>query len=240
TLVYQRTEALELSNLALATISTTDPLMGLRNRRYLEGELPPVLARVLRAQRDRQGTERSSEACLVFAMIDLDHFKRVNDTWSHAAGDLALKQVADVLKREARESDFLIRWGGEEILFVGHTADLEGAATVVARLHQAVRGHAFDLGLAAPVALTCSIGFSLFPFQSDHLESASWEDQVRIADRCLYAAKRSGRDGWAGVAGRPEAGTVLVQRFEQTPALCIQSRAVDLRSSSRDGDLTWD
>lgn len=240
TLVYQRTEALELSNLALATISTTDPLTGLRNRRYLEGELPPVLALVQRAQRDRQGTERSGEACLVFAMIDLDHFKRVNDTWSHAAGDLALKQVADVLKREARESDFLIRWGGEEILFVGHTADLEGAATVVARLHQALRGHPFDLGLPAPVTLTCSIGFSLFPFQPDQPEAASWEDQVRLADRCLYAVKRSGRDGWAGVAGQPEAGAVLVQRFEQTPALCIQSRAVNLRTSPREGDLTWD
>ena len=107
-----------------------------------------------------------------------------------------------VLRREARESDFLIRWGGEEILFVGHTPDLDGAATVVARLHQAIREHAFDLGLPQPVTITCSIGFSLFPFQSDHLEAASWEDQVRVADRCLYAAKRSGRDGWVGVAAR--------------------------------------
>ncbi|HEY3399231.1 MAG TPA: two-component regulator propeller domain-containing protein [Geothrix sp.] len=239
TLVYQRTEALELSNLALATISTTDPLMGLRNRRYLEEELPPVLALVLRGQRDHQGADLPAEACLVFAMIDLDHFKRVNDTWSHAAGDLVLKQVAGILKREARESDFLIRWGGEEILFVGHTADLDGAATVVARLHQAVREHSFDLGLPDPVEITCSIGFSLFPFQSDHLESGSWEDQVRVADRCLYAAKRSGRDGWVGVAGKTGLPAGLTHRFDQGPALCVLANAVELRSSPRDGDLTW-
>jgi diguanylate cyclase (GGDEF)-like protein len=239
-LVYQRTEALELSNLALATISTTDPLTGLRNRRYLEDELPPVLALVLRAQRDHLGTDHhSSESCLVFAMLDLDHFKRVNDTYSHAAGDLALKQLADILRREARESDFLVRWGGEEILFVGHTSDLDGAATVVARLHQALREHPFDLGLPQPVTITCSIGFSLFPFQSDHLEAASWEDQVRVADRCLYAAKRSGRDGWVGVAARPGQAAGLAKRFDQGPALCAQAGTVDLRHSPREGELVW-
>jgi len=238
-LVYQRTEALELSNLALATISTTDPLTGLRNRRYLEEELPPVLALVLRAQRDHQGMNHSNEACLVFAMIDLDHFKRVNDTWSHSAGDLALQQVADILKREARESDFLIRWGGEEILFVGHTTDLDGAASVVARLHQAVREQPFDLGLPDPVTITCSIGFSLFPFQPDHLEAASWEDLVRVADRCLYAVKRSGRDGWVGVAGRAGGLPGLAQRFDHDPAFCDLGGAVDLRSSPREGDLIW-
>ena len=239
-LVYQRTEALELSNLALATISTTDPLTGLRNRRYLEEELPPVIALVLRSQRDHVAADpRPSEACLVFAMLDLDHFKRVNDTWSHAAGDLALKQVADVLRHEARESDFLIRWGGEEILFVGHTPDLDGAATVVSRLHQAIREHAFDLGLGQPVAITCSIGFSLFPFQSDHLEAASWEDQVRVADRCLYAAKRSGRDGWVGVAARKGLPEGLAQRFDQGPALCAQAGEVEVRHSPRAGELVW-
>jgi diguanylate cyclase (GGDEF)-like protein len=180
-----------------------------------------------------------SEACLVFAMIDQDHFKRVNDTWSHAAGDLALKQVADILRREARESDFLIRWGGEEILFVGHTSDLDGAATAVARLHQAIREHAFELGTGQPVAITCSIGFSLFPFQADHLEAASWEDQVRVADRCLYAAKRSGRDGWVGVAARAGLPEGLAQRFDQGPALCAQAGTVHLRHSPREGDLVW-
>lgn len=240
-LVHQRTEALELSNLALTTISTTDHLTGLRNRRYLAEELPSVLALALRTRRERAGSEPATDACIVFAMLDLDHFKRVNDTWSHAAGDLALKQVADVLKHEARESDFLIRWGGEEILFVGHTSDLEGAAAVVSRLHQAIRNHPFDLGLPTPISLTCSIGYSLFPFQPDHLEGASWEDQVRVADRCLYAAKRSGRDGWVGVAGRPGSAPGLAQRFDQAPSLCVQGGTVDLLSGPwKVMSLHWD
>jgi diguanylate cyclase (GGDEF)-like protein len=240
TLVYQRTEALELSNLALTTISTTDPLTGLRNRRYLEEQLPAVLALVLRAQRIHGSSTPSPDACLVFAMLDIDHFKRVNDSWSHAAGDLALKQIADILRREARESDFVIRWGGEEILFVGHTSDLDGAAAAVARLHHAIRSHAFDLGLSAPVSLTCSIGFSLFPFQPDHLEGASWEDQVLVADRCLYAAKRSGRDGWVGVAARPGVPADLAQRFNRRPASEVEAGSVDVRTHVGSARLSWD
>ncbi|HJV48269.1 MAG TPA: diguanylate cyclase [Geothrix sp.] len=235
TLVQQRTEALELSNLALEAISTTDPLTGLRNRRYLHQELPPVLSLVLRNHRTGVA---GPEASLVFALLDLDHFKRVNDTWSHEAGDRALRQVADTLRREARESDFLVRWGGEEILFVGRTTDLDGAAAAVARLHQAIREQPFDLGVSTPVPLTCSIGFSVFPFQTDRPEATPWEDQVRLADRCLYAMKRSGRDGWLGVAARPGA-EAPARAFEDAPAECALAGQVSLRVS--DGrPLVWE
>lgn len=238
-LVQQRTQALELSNLALETISTTDPLTALRNRRYLSQELPASLALVLRNQRAAAGAAAGPDAVVVFALLDIDHFKRINDTWSHETGDRALKQITDILRREARESDFLIRWGGEEILFVGRTADLDSAAAVVDRLHQAIREHPFDLGVTAPVPLTCSIGFSVYPFQPDHLEAATWEDQVRLADRCLYAVKRSGRDGWLGVAGRPGAGPGLAQAFEANPAETAAQGTVSLRS--RDGrPLHWE
>ena len=136
-------------------------------------------------------------------------------------------------------TDFLIRWGGEEILFVGHTSDLRSAAATVSRLHQAVRSHPFDLGLSAPVSITCSIGFSLFPFQPDLLEAASWESQVRVADRCLYAAKHSGRDGWVGVAGRPGCAPGLALRFDQAPGQSVLDGLVDLNSSPWEGDLVW-
>lgn len=242
TLVRERTGALELSNLALTTISMTDALTGLRNRRYLAQELPPVLAVVQRLQRARLAgriAESGPESCLVFALLDIDHFKRVNDTWGHAAGDRALQQIARILQREARESDFLVRWGGEEVLFVGHTADLDGAASVVTRLHQAVRDHSFDLETSAPHRLTCSIGFSLFPFQTEFPDGSPWEEQVRIADRCLYAAKHSGRDAWVGVAGHSGSALGLVARFEQDPREEIRRGAVDLRTSLAAEDLVW-
>ncbi|GLH72157.1 GGDEF domain-containing protein [Geothrix limicola] len=235
TLVQQRTEALELSNLALEAISTTDPLTGLRNRRYLSQELPPVLSLILRSQRSGAA---GSEAFLVFALLDIDHFKRVNDTWSHEAGDRALRQIADILRHVARESDFLVRWGGEEILFVGRTTDLDGAAAVVARLHQAIREQPLDLGVSVPVPLTCSIGFSIFPFQTDHPEATSWEDQIRLADRCLYAMKRSGRDGWLGVAGRAGA-EASASGFEDAPAESVLADQVALRASDQ-RPLVWD
>lgn len=241
-LVRDRTGALELSNLALTTISMTDALTGLRNRRYLAQELPPVLAVVQRLQRARMAgriVDAGPESCLVFALLDIDHFKRVNDTWGHAAGDRALQQIAGILQREARESDFLVRWGGEEILFVGHTADLDGAASVVARLHSAIRDHSFDLETSAPHRLTCSIGFSLFPFQTGFPDSTSWEEQVRIADRCLYAAKHSGRDAWVGAAGQPGTAQGLAIRFEQDPGAEIRQGGVELRTSVAPDHLSW-
>ncbi|WLT29969.1 ligand-binding sensor domain-containing diguanylate cyclase [Geothrix sp. PMB-07] len=235
-LVQERTQALELSNLAVETISTTDPLTSLRNRRYLSQELPAALALVTRNQR---AGATGPDAALVFALLDIDHFKRINDTWNHEAGDRALKQIAEILRREARESDFLIRWGGEEILFVGRTADLDSASAVVDRLHQAIRERAFDLGVTHPVPLTCSIGFSVYPFQPDHLEATTWEDQVRLADRCLYAVKRSGRDSWLGVAGLPGAAPDLAQAFEANPAEVAASGAVALRARE-ERPLHWE
>ncbi len=241
-LVRERTSALELSNLALTTISMTDALTGLRNRRYLAQELPPVLAvvqRLHRAHLEGRLPDPGPDACLVFAMLDIDHFKRINDTWGHAAGDRALEQIARILQREARESDFLVRWGGEEMLFVGHTADLDGAASVVARLHQAVRDHPFDLETSAPHRLTCSIGFSLYPFQADRTDPVAWEDQVRLADLCLYTAKHSGRDAWVGVTGQPGTDRGLLQRFEADPRRELDRGTVSLRASLPAEGLVW-
>ncbi|HEX9081352.1 MAG TPA: diguanylate cyclase, partial [Holophagaceae bacterium] len=241
-LVRERTGALELSNLALTTISMTDALTGLRNRRYLAQELPSILAGVLRLQRahlEGRLPDPGPDGCLVFALLDIDHFKRVNDTWGHGAGDRALEQIARILQREARESDLLVRWGGEEILFVGHTSDLDGAAAAVTRLHQAVRDHVFDLETSAPHRLTCSIGFSLYPFQPDRPDATPWEDQVRMADQCLYAAKHSGRDTWIGVAGRPGSDAGLVPRFEQAPQAELDRGTLELRSALPPEELVW-
>jgi hypothetical protein len=102
-----------------------------------------------------------------------------------------------------------------------------------------VRDHTFDLETSAPHHLTCSIGFSLFPFQTDHPESTSWEDQVRIADRCLYAAKHSGRDAWVGVTGLPGPAPGLAQRFDLDPREAIRQGAVGLRTSLPEEDLVW-
>ena len=112
--VQARTRELHAANARLEKASQTDPLTGLRNRRYLANQIPADLAYYDR-ERKRSG---DYDQVLVFALVDLDFFKRVNDQHGHRAGDQVLLQVAQVLGSLARSSDYLARWGGEEFLLV--------------------------------------------------------------------------------------------------------------------------
>src|SRR5690348_13575550 len=132
-------------------------------------------------------------------MVDLDHFKEVNDTYGHAAGDLVLQQVATILQEATRDTDTVVRWGGEEFLVVARNAARKDAVVLVERIRSRVEAHAFDLGDGSTIRRTCSIGFALMPFLCADPDYMSWEEVVDVADHCLYVAKRSGRDAWVGV-----------------------------------------
>lgn len=200
-LVYQRTVALELSNEALLAMSMNDPLTGLKNRRFVDVTLPQRAAQSQRAHRSslRGMVEPPANSKLLFAMLDLDFFKQVNDTFGHAAGDQVLLQTKDILEAHMRDVDIVARWGGEEFLVVANTSDLDSAARLVSRIHLAVRQFPFRV-LDREERISCSMGFVIFPLLPDHPDAFGWEDAVAWADRCLYAAKRSGRDGWVGLA----------------------------------------
>ncbi|MFD0739404.1 diguanylate cyclase [Lysobacter koreensis] len=200
-LVAARTRELQVANAALEEASMVDPLTGLKNRRYLAVFMPEELARCLRQRRvdadeARDARGRNLDLCLL--MVDLDHFKSVNDTHGHAAGDLVLRQVAQVMRAACRESDVVVRWGGEEFLILARNADRDQAQVLAAMVCDAVRAHPFDLGNGVVLRKTCSLGFSAFPLVPGQPERFGWEAAVELADQCLYAAKNSGRDGWVG------------------------------------------
>jgi diguanylate cyclase (GGDEF)-like protein/PAS domain S-box-containing protein len=158
--------------------STHDALTGLYNRRYLEETLARELARA----------DRSADA-VALLMIDLDHFKRVNDRFGHAAGDRVLQAVADLLRRHLRAGDVLCRYGGEEFAVVMPGAGPDLALERAGVLRRAA--HAVDLPGPGPTrgGLSLSVGVAVFP---DHARLAA--DLVRQADDALYEAKRGGRD----------------------------------------------
>jgi diguanylate cyclase (GGDEF)-like protein len=120
-------------------------------------------------------------------LVDLDHFKRVNDTCGHAVGDVTLRNAARVLAGAVRSGDAAVRFGGDEFLLVLHNADARGAE----RVAESVRN---DLGSLPPTceglgAVTASIGVALFP-----AHGASLEEVVHEADLAMYRAKARGRD----------------------------------------------
>jgi len=195
---YQQLEAAQRQ---LVEASLTDPLTRLHNRRYLvqqiEREVSLTLRRFLRS-RDAVAP-RFKDTELVFYMIDVDHFKAVNDQYGHAAGDLVLVQVAERLARTARDSDFLVRWGGEEFLLVARASDTAAAAALAERLRATVAGEPFDLGHGQQLRRTCSVGFAGLPFVAASPQRFGWSQVVELADHALYVAKREGRDRWVGV-----------------------------------------
>jgi diguanylate cyclase (GGDEF)-like protein/PAS domain S-box-containing protein len=122
-------------------------------------------------------------------MLDIDHFKRVNDACGHQAGDAILKGLSDLLVKQARAVDHVCRYGGEEFTVILPETDKAAAMQTAERLRAAVERQAFDIGDGTTVPITVSIGVATYPEQAD-----SPEDVVKAADVALYAAKRAGRN----------------------------------------------
>lgn len=242
TLVKQRTEALELSNLALEAISMTDPLTGLGNRRRMEQVLPGELSRAQRRHRELlEGklTQLPPDAKLAIVMLDIDRFKAVNDTYGHAGGDAVLAQVAERIRGVCRGTDLPVRWGGEEFLIVAHVADLDGACAFAERLAHLLRSTPFKLPDGKDLLLTASVGFALFPFIATDPEAVPWDEAVAMADRCLYAAKASGRDRWVGVAAHDGVRAEDTIGFRWDPESAIAEGTVVLRAAEGTRKLFW-
>ncbi|HEX5791854.1 MAG TPA: diguanylate cyclase, partial [Rheinheimera sp.] len=173
-LVAERTCELHQANEKLQQMSMQDALTGLHNRHYLDVNIEQILSRSAR-----------SGGLLTLALLDLDHFKSINDKLGHQVGDVILKQLADIVRQSSRSADHLIRWGGEEFLLIlEHNDDVPRA---LQRLLQAIKQHPWQ---QLPKPLTCSVGAVTFSAE------ANWQQQLQWADQALYWVKQHGRDGY--------------------------------------------
>lgn len=176
-LVAQRTVELARANAELERMARMDDQTGLSNRRYVMERLDEELRRA-----QRHGTPLS------VMLLDLDHFKSVNDTYGHLAGDAVLLQTARVIQAAMRATDIKGRFGGEEFVTIMPQTGLDGATLFAERLRIAV-GAQIHREIDADFRVTCSIGVAAFG-----PGSASLSELLRQADRALYEAKRLGRD----------------------------------------------
>jgi len=164
---------------ALQESAFTDGLTGLYNRKFLEEYTKKMLPQV-----KRDGTN------IALLMLDMDHFKAVNDEYGHDIGDKVLKELARILNETVRESDIIIRYGGEEfmILLMGVNSD-ENALNVARKIGDKVRENEIDVYAGNKLKKTVSLGLSMYPE-----DSSSFETVIKNADIALYEAKNSGRD----------------------------------------------
>lgn len=172
-------DELEEKNRELERLSISDGLTGLFNHRHIHGLL----------QEEFERAERSGDRVSV-AMLDLDRFKGINDTYGHQAGDRVLVQLADILRETAREIDRLGRYGGEEFIALLPETSIDDAAVFVERVRREVARTPFEVGLEEPIRMTVSAGVACYPWPGVDTP----ETLVRLADESLYAAKAGGRD----------------------------------------------
>ncbi|NNL62488.1 MAG: diguanylate cyclase [Woeseiaceae bacterium] len=210
--VHSRTEALmdrnkQLSvlNRALQESSLSDPLTGLRNRRFVFEEVSRDLAVAQRRlQNEQLGIDVSEMSDLVFMMIDLDHFKPINDTYGHAAGDDMLLQLRDVLLDICRRTDHVIRWGGDEFVVIAKQTQPGEAEQLAEIIRSTIADRNFVLGDGQIVRTTCSIGFAAYPLFRSGADQSNLDQIISLADGLMYEAKKR-RNAWVGMLGPNDA-----------------------------------
>ncbi len=179
----------------LRELSLRDPLTGLRNRRFL-WEVKANAAAGSAAGGQDSGERRKADrtGTTGFLMIDLDHFKQVNDDHGHPTGDAVLRQVARLLEGAVRRDDIVVRWGGEEFLLVLEHTQPAALALFAERLRSAVAELRFETPGGDVLRKTCSVGVCHHPFFGGGSEQLDLEQVIAVADAALYRAKNSGRD----------------------------------------------
>lgn len=176
--VRERTQALEEANRQLESLSTTDALTGINNRRHFNEELKREIARSIRYN-----------SPLSLLMLDIDFFKKINDTYGHLFGDEVLKAIGQILRNSLRKHDICARYGGEEFVVLLPETGPREAFVAAEKIRTIVAGKqiAFEQAIAS---VTISIGIAQF-------DASMTEDENKLidaADKALYQAKRSGRN----------------------------------------------
>lgn len=184
-----------LLHLRSRELALRDSLTGLHNRRFLSEFMEPESAQILRAWSRPEGRPLTLELII----IDLDHFKHVNDEHGHDAGDAVLKQLGTLLLDIVRRPDIVVRWGGEEFVVVARDTGRVLPLGLAERIRRRVAAHEFLLPDGSVLHRTCSLGFALYPFLPEAPEQVGWEQCVGLADAGLYLAKEGGRDRWIGL-----------------------------------------
>jgi len=220
--VRQTNAQLEEKNLELKQQSARDPLTGLYNRRHFQ--------EFMRGHQDtnRRGTgvnPQGDDMVGALFLLDVDHFKHINDTWGHGAGDAVLREIADGLREILRETDMIVRWGGEEFLAFLPTVPRSNLDEVALRLLTGIPARTIDYQ-GTTLSVNVSIGFAPFPLTRGDV--LSWERAVNIVDMALYLAKGHGRNRAYGVRGVKRLDEDVMQEVEQDIERAWRNGHVDL------------
>jgi diguanylate cyclase (GGDEF)-like protein len=226
-----RNVELERVNGRLEQASLTDPLTGLGNRRSLIKDMPRLIEQL------NSGSPLQKPRRMTLMLVDLDRLKPINDQHGHEAGDLAIEGVATLLRRCLRDSDRVVRWGGDEFVIIRTPSDIDDAAQLAEQIRTGIADLRFRISDTRSAHTTCSIGFACYPFVLEAPLWATWEEVLNLADMALYRAKAR-RDAWLGWCGLPRAArqTELFELISVDPRTAMRERYIDMRTSRHEDE----
>ncbi len=179
--ILELEESLKKANEQIKILSISDPLTGIFNRRYLNKHLPLEISRAKRYNRP-----------LSLILCDIDHFKKVNDSYGHLVGDQVIKTFVSCIKKSIRDVDWMVRYGGEEFIIVVPETDFNGSYVLAERLRNTISQRVIKVK-KQEVRITSSFGVTGFVSNAtDH--KITFEAMIDQADKCLYKAKMKGRN----------------------------------------------
>lgn len=200
--VSKRTKELTELNEQLYTANTSDALSGLKNRIYLlsilEKEVADIQRQIFKASKN-ENHDFSIGPRIFFLMVDLDKFRAFNERNNKETGDNIIREMGKILSNFFRSSDTVVRWGDDQFLVVGQVDDIREVNRIADRLQQRVKSHPFKNKNGTLCNITCSIGFSLYPFHPSYPDKMDWQHVQKISAEAMRISKRVGKDTWTGI-----------------------------------------
>lgn len=220
--VKQTNERLEEVNQQLEFHSVRDPLTGLYNRRSF---LEMMKNRSDNVAPDRREGDDDSPDCLI--IMDIDHFKHINDAWGHSAGDTVLIEVAKRLRSAVRDTDMTLRWGGEEFLIYAPSTNTAQLIPLVERVLKSIGSSPVLVGNNM-ISVTVSAGFISLPFSGVSEAACNWEKAMQLADMALYLGKVNGRNRAYGLLSLLVPYEQALPELERDFSAAIQQGMVEI------------
>ncbi|QNA90260.1 diguanylate cyclase [Massilia sp. Dwa41.01b] len=213
-------------NQELKQQSVRDPLTGLYNRRHFQ-DFMRGHQRSEKVIVEKRGAGTSGEEMVsALFLMDVDHFKHINDTWGHGAGDAVLVKMSESLREILRETDMIVRWGGEEFLAFLPSIPRNGLDEVARRLLNGIADTKIQYG-DMTLSANVSIGYAPYPLAPNGI-SLPWERAVNLVDMALYMAKGHGRNRAYGVRGFAKSGNTSMEEIEQNLEQAWREGQVDM------------
>ncbi|MBY0574083.1 MAG: diguanylate cyclase [Undibacterium sp.] len=220
--VKQTNAKLEEVNQQLEFHSVRDPLTGLHNRRSF---LEMMKVRTADVAHDRREEDGTSPDCLI--IMDIDHFKHINDTWGHSSGDAVLVEVAKRLRTAVRDSDMILRWGGEEFLIYSPKTKPSLLPAMIERVLFSIGATPVMVGRHS-IPVTVSAGFISLPFSGLSETECNWEKAMQLADMALYLGKVNGRNRAYGLLSLLIPFELALPELERDFSAAIQQGMVEI------------